>query len=78
MSQAPSEIKAGMRVDFMNGDIDPEPGIVNGEPWVFFDGVDAVARIPVMSLTSGQCVDVDGRNIFRVRREPSELHSVKA
>jgi hypothetical protein len=71
------EIKPGVRVEFMNGDTDPEPGIVNGQPWVFFDGVDAVARVPVMSLASGKCIDVAGHNIFRVRLDP-DGYSVRA
>lgn len=75
------EIKQGMRVKFMNGDVDPEDGIVNGEPWVYFDGIDAVARIPVFVPASNKCIDVAGHNILRVGGTVSDLrqaYSVRA
>jgi hypothetical protein len=75
VTNQPCEITNGTRVLFLNGDVDPEEGIVNGEPWVFFDGIDAVARIPVYATASGKTIDVHGHNIFRVAAEP--LHSVK-
>ena len=75
MGGTPSQITAGMRVQFFNGDVDPIEGVVNGDPWVYFDGIDAVARIPVHVQDTNQNIDVDGRNIYRVGVEPA---SVKA
>ena len=67
------EIKTGMRVRFLNGGPDLEDGIVNGEPWVYFDGIDAVARVPVFATTSGECLDVAGHNIMRVGASVDDL-----
>lgn len=82
MSGTPCEIKQGMRVQFTTpDDVDPVEGIVNGEPWVFFDGIDAVARIPVFVPASNKCIDVGGGNIFRVGATVSDLrpaYSVRA
>ena len=61
-----------MRVRFLNGGPDLVDGIVNGEPWVYFDGIDAVARVPVYVPEGNKCIDVAGHNIMRVG-EPSTV-----
>lgn len=74
MSNTPCEIKQGMRVQFVDvSDPDLVTGIVNGEPWVFFDGIDAEARIPVFIPASDRCMDVSGHNIMRVGGTVSDL-----
>ena len=82
MSHSPCEIKQGMRVQFVDAsDPDLVVGIVNGEPWVYFDGIDAEARIPVFVPASDKCMDVSGHNIMRVGGTVSDLrpaYSVKA
>jgi hypothetical protein len=67
-----TEIVMGSRVVFDNGDTDPEEGFVNGKPWVLFDGVNAVARVPVFVPKGNRCLDVAGANIMRVS-PPSEV-----
>lgn len=82
MSNKPCEIKQGMRVQFVDAsDPDLVDGIVNGDPWVFFDGIDAEARIPVFVPASDKCMDVSGHNIMRVGGTVSDLrpaYSVRA
>lgn len=82
MSHKPCEIKQGMRVQFVDVDSpDLVDGIVNGEPWAFFDGIDVEARIPVYVRASGKCTDVSGHNIMRVGATVSDLresYSVRA
>lgn len=74
MTRTACEVKAGQRIEFANpGDPDPLVGIVNGEPWVYFDGIDAVARIPVYVRSSGECIDVAGGNVLRVGEAVDDL-----
>lgn len=68
-----TEIKIGMRVRFLDGGPDLVDGIVNGEPWVYFDGIDAVARVPVFVPASDECIDVSGHNIMRVGASVDDL-----
>ena len=68
-----TEIKSGMRVRFIHDGPDLVDGIVNGEPWVYFDGIDAVARVPVFVPASDQCIDVAGHNIMRVGASVDDL-----
>lgn len=77
MSGTASEITEGMRVQFFDGNRNGDliEGVVNGRPWVFFDGIDAVARIPVFVPSTGAIVDIGGGNVYRVGIEPA---SVKA
>lgn len=70
------QIKAGMRIRFMHGEVDPIVGVVNGAPWVYFDGIDAVARIPVHVPATNENIDVAGHNVMSVGENPS-LHSVR-
>jgi hypothetical protein len=82
VSGTPCEIKQGMRVQFVDAsDPDLVDGIVNGDPWVYFDGIDAEARIPVFVPASDECMDVLGHNIMRVGGTVSDLrpaYSVRA
>lgn len=68
-----TEIKTGMRVRFLDGGPDLVDGIVNGEPWVYFDGTDAVARIPVHVQATNRNVDVAGGNIYSVGESVDDL-----
>jgi len=69
-----AEVKAGMQVRFVHhGGPDLYDGIVNGEPWVYFDGTDAVARVPVFVRATNECIDVDGRNIYSVGETVADL-----
>jgi hypothetical protein len=71
--RASGEIKAGMRVRFLDGGPDLVDGIVNGEPWVYFDGTDAVARVPVFVPATNRCVDVHGGNILAIGESVADL-----
>ena len=64
-----TELRPGMRVRFLNGDPDPIWGVVNGAPWVYFDGVSAVARVPVFVPETNACIDVAGGNVLSVREQ---------
>ena len=68
-----AEVKAGMRVRFLHDGPDLHDGIVNGEPWVFFDGGSAGARIPVFSPALGRTIDVGGGNIYSVGETVADL-----
>lgn len=61
-----SEIKNGTRLRFLDGGPDPIEGVCNGTPWVFWDGVNAQARIPVYVPQENRCFDVAGENVFSV------------
>lgn len=66
------EIKPGMRIQFIDvSGPDPIDGIVNGQPWVWWNGIDAEARIPVHVPSMNANIDVAGHNVFRVASEPS-------
>lgn len=69
------EIRNGTRLVFFDASGDPVDGIVNGEPWVWFDGIDAQARIPVYVPESGKTIDVAGQNVYRVGVAPESLRS---
>ena len=65
------EIKPGMRIQFVHDGPDPIDAIVNGQPWVWWNGIDAEARIPVHVPSMNANIDVAGHNVFRVASEPS-------
>ena len=66
-----SELRQGCEVSFRNGD-EILRGIVNGTPWLFWNGERAQARVPVFVSNGNKCIDVAGENIVAV-----EAHSVK-
>jgi hypothetical protein len=72
MSFRATEIRQGCEVSFLHGPDRIERGIVNGTPWVYWDGTQAVLRIPVFVPDANHIVDVAGENITAV-----EAHSVK-
>lgn len=59
-----------MRIKFIHDGPDPVEGIVNGTPWVWWNGIDAEARIPVHVPSLNANIDVAGHNVFRVAYEP--------
>jgi hypothetical protein len=62
-----------MRIQFIHIDsADPVDGIVNGQPWVWWNGIDAEARIPVHVPSINANIDVAGHNVFRVASTPPE------
>lgn len=65
-----TELKQGMRIQFNHDGPDPIDGIVNGEPWVWWNGIDAEARIPVHVYQLNANIDVAGHNVFKVASEP--------
>lgn len=69
-----TEIKQGMRIQFIDtSGPDPIDGIVNGPPWVWWNGIDAEARIPVHVPSLNANIDVAGHNVFRVASEPPRM-----
>lgn len=71
------ELKPGMRIRFIHDDPDPIDGIVNGQPWVWWNGIDAEARIPVHVPSLNASIDVAGHNVFRVASVPEPRERTK-
>lgn len=61
-----TEVAQGLRVSFLNGGPDLETGIVNGRPWVYFDGSGVVCMVPVHVTATNKNIAVAGANIMRV------------
>ena len=71
MNREAREIVQGQRIEFANpGNPDPVVGIVNGPTFVWFDGIDAVAMIPVYVHATDDCIIVHGTNVLRVGASP--------
>jgi hypothetical protein len=65
-SYQPVELLPGTEVEFAN-DGDTLTGTVNGAPWVWFDGTNAVAYVPVHVRDGDRCFQVAGANIICTR-----------
>lgn len=67
----PTEVKQGCSLTFRDTDTELT-GMVNGDPWVYFDG-ECHARIPVWTDERGP-MDVAGENVVSVRADAENVY----